>query len=343
MAISKDDFQLYFLLALIGVFAFLSYLIFRPYLFYILGGIILVYINYPLYQRISRLIRNESAGAIIAIIILLVATVIPTIFLVSTTATQAQALFTQAGEQLPEYFDTDTIEMQIMQITGQPVDIEGTIRDAAYDAADQLSGHLPNILQAALDVVIGLLLMGFTMYYLFKDGRSLLDAITDLTPLRETHKERLLIEADRMAEAILIGHLLTAAVQGIVAGIGLAIVGIPNVIFWTFMMILLGLIPIIGSFAVWGPAGLYLIFIQSDPVSGVLLLLYGMSVVGFTDNVVRAKFVERRTSIHPLTVLIGVIGGIPIFGLLGVVLGPLVLGFFVALLRVYANDFWETP
>lgn len=342
MAISKEDFQLYFLLVLIGTFALLSFLVFWPYLFYVIGGIILVYINYPLYRRIKQVVRNESIASTIAIIILLVLTVLPTIFLVTTTATQAQTLITQIGADIPTYIDTATLETQIEQLTGSPVSVNQMIRDAANDVADQFSTNIPNIIQTAFDITVGLLLMGFTMYYLFKDGDEVVDAVMDMTPLRDNHKVRLLTEVDHMAEAILIGHLLTATVQGIIAGIGLLAVGIPNVIFWTFIMILLGLVPLIGSFVVWGPTGLYLIFFESEPLAGIALLLYGATVVGFTDNVVRAKFVESRTNIHPLLVLIGVIGGIPVFGLLGVVLGPLVLGVFVALLRVYSTDMWTT-
>lgn len=340
MALSKDDFQLYFLIALIGTFAFLSFLVFWPYLFYIIGGVILVYINYPLYARIRNTVRNESIAATIAIIILLLVTVIPTMFLMWTTIIQAQALITQAGTQLPQYVDTAALEMQFEQLTGQDVNINQVAQDTATDIANTISNDLPGILQTISDVIVGLFLMGFTMYYLFKDGNHLLGSIVSLIPLRDKHTETLLSEADHMAEAILIGHLLTAAVQGIVAGIGLFIFGIPNVIFWTFIMMLLGLVPILGSFLVWGPAGIYLIFFQSNPAAGIALLLYGATIVGFTDNVVRAKFVESRANIHPLVVLIGAIGGIPVFGLVGVVLGPLILGFFIALLRVYTTDFW---
>ncbi len=343
MAISKDDFQLYFLLALIGTFAVLSFVVFLPYLLYIIGGIILVYISYPLYKRIQLTLHNKSVAAAICIVILLLATVIPMLFLVWTTVLQAQVLLTQVGTELPQFIDTTALEVQIQQITGQPVDIDEVIRSTAVDIANSLSTELPGLIQTAADVIIGIVLMGFTMYYLFKDGDHLIHSVTHLLPLRATHKETLLAEADRMAEAILVGHLLTAAIQGIIAGIGLLIVGIPNVIFWTFVMILLGLVPIIGSFVVWGPAGAYLIFVKADPLAGAALLLYGATVVSFTDNIVRAKFVESRANIHPLVVLIGVIGAIPVFGLLGVVLGPLILGFFIALLRVYSTDFWGTP
>lgn len=340
MAISQDDFQLYFLLVLIGTFALLSFAVFYPYLFYIIGGIILVYINYPLYGRIKRFLGNESLAAALSIVVLILLTVIPTFFLVSSTVAEGQQLIEQIGEELPEHINVAFVEAYVQQLTGQEIDLREMIEQLANDVGDFFSASLPGLIKTVADAVIGTMIMGFTMYYLFKDGRELVDSVMHVVPLEERYKHDLLREVDNMAEGILIGHLLTSTVQGIIAGIGLWITGIPNVIFWTFTMILLGLVPVIGNVLVWAPAGIYLI-ITGDTLAGIGLLLYGTIVVGMTDNIVRAKFVESRANIHPLLVLIGAIGGIPLFGLLGVVLGPLVLGVFVALLRFYTQDFWQ--
>ncbi|MFB6265815.1 MAG: AI-2E family transporter, partial [Candidatus Nanohaloarchaea archaeon] len=209
------------------------------------------------------------------------------------------------------------------------------------EAGNLFSARLPGIISTALDAMVGLFVTAFTMYYLFKDGDTMLESVKGMVPLEEDREDHLVEEIDRMSKAILYGHVLVSVVQGIIAGIGLWIFGIPDVIFWTFVMIVLGLIPLIGNFLVWGPAGLYLIFIRSEPLMGAGLLLYSTVILSFTDNIVRAKVVGERGNIHPLVVMVGVIGGIPMFGLLGVVLGPLVLGFFTSLLRVYREDFLQ--
>lgn len=333
------SFQGYFFLFILVFFGIISFLLIVPYLYYIIGGILLVYISYPLYEKINEITGLETLSSILVIILLIIVAVTPTIYLTQEVISQGNQVLESIGTGTVTIIDTDFIENIIHQITGEVIDIDPIIEDAFSQAGSIFSSELPAILVTVIDIAIGLFITAVTMYYLFKDGEDLFIYLKDVIPLKKDLIERLIKEIDRMSEAILLGHFLTAVIQGGIAGLGLFVVGISNVLFWTSIMIVLAIIPIVGSFLVWGPAGLYLIFIKSDPLSGVLLLIYGGLVVGLSDNFLRAYFVGHRSHIHPLVVIIGVIGGIPLFGVLGVILGPLLLGFFTTLLRVYREDF----
>ncbi|MFB6144567.1 MAG: AI-2E family transporter [Candidatus Nanohaloarchaea archaeon] len=120
--------------------------------------------------------------------------------------------------------------------------------------------------------------------------------------------------------AVVKGHVLMAFAQGILAGIGLYVFGIENVLFWTFMMILLGFIPMVGAAIVWLPAALYLFF-TGEPVAGGLLIAYGAIIVGGADNFLRPMLVDDDADIHSFFIILGLIGGLSLFGPVGIFIG----------------------
>jgi predicted PurR-regulated permease PerM len=126
-------------------------------------------------------------------------------------------------------------------------------------------------------------------------------------------------------------------IQGFVAGIGLLVVGIPNVVFWTTVMIVLALVPIIGSFLVWGPAAVYLIA-TGDPLAGGFLLVYGTIVVGLTDDYLRPIIAHQYTQLNPGIIVLGIVGGVSVLGFPGIFFGPIVIGSLRATLDVYRRE-----
>jgi predicted PurR-regulated permease PerM len=180
--------------------------------------------------------------------------------------------------------------------------------------------------------------MVFLMYYFLTDGGKLVSFIRDTAPLPEDIQQQLYEEVNMTTWAVIKGHVLVAVVQGLLAGLGLALTGVPNYIFWTSVMIILAFIPIIGTFMVWGPAAAYL-FLIDEPLMAVLLALYGLTVVALSDNFLRPFAVDRGTNLHPAVILIGVIGGVYLFGASGLFLGPIMLGIFKSVLLVFKNSY----
>ncbi|MDY6761729.1 MAG: AI-2E family transporter [Candidatus Nanohaloarchaea archaeon] len=339
MAVSDDDRQLYLVGGLIAAFAVLSYLLVAPFLYYLIGGIVLVYITYPLYRQVAARVGTETGAAVLTILVLLLVAVVPTIFTAQKAILQGQGALAAVGTSTTELVDTSSLEATILEMTGKDVNIEAAVQDAFIDAGRMISGELPGLLSTVFGLAVGLFVMVITMFYLFRQGPAIVDGVRAVIPLQEDREDHLVAELDRMSEAVLLGHLVTAVIQGVLAGIGLWLTGVPDVFFWTFVMVLLGIIPLVGNFLVWGPAAVYLAVLENSLVAGIALAVYGLLIVTVVDNLVRARVVGQRGRIHPLLVIVGVLGGLQMFGVLGVVLGPLVLGFFVSLLRVYRDDF----
>ncbi|MEM4781693.1 MAG: AI-2E family transporter, partial [Halalkalicoccus sp.] len=226
------------------------------------------------------------------------------------------------------------VEELIAQYTGQQVDIAGQAASYAENAAQIAAGSAAGGLSAATDVLVGLAIAVFVLFFLLKDGDSLIAWLRTIVPLPEDVQSELTERLRDITWAVLLGHVLVAFVQGAVAGIGLFVTGIPNAAFWTFMMIILALLPVIGAFIVWGPAAIYLVA-TGDPLFGVGLFVYGAIVVSVTDEFLRPVIVDRYASINPSVILVGVVGGLYLVGFMGLFVGPVIVGALKAVLEVF--------
>jgi len=137
-----------------------------------------------------------------------------------------------------------------------------------------------------------------------------------------------------------IGTGVTAAIQGAVLALTFAVVGLPNGLFWGVVTTAFAILPVVGSGLIWIPAGIAL-FMQGRQVTGVLLIVWGVLVAQLVDNLARPLIYRRFSAIHPLITLIGAIGGVSYFGLLGLLVGPLALSYFFELIRMYREEYLE--
>jgi len=162
------------------------------------------------------------------------------------------------------------------------------------------------------------------------------------------HERYIMNRLKATTHAVVFGQIIVAAIQGFLGGLGFLIVGLPNPILWGTLMGFMALIPMIGTAVIWVPAGIYMVlqglnsgqFIgwigpEHSVLAGVILLVYGVLIVSSIDNVLRPMIIGERAKLHPALVFLGVLGGLQIFGILGIILGPIVLGVFVTFVDIY--------
>lgn len=167
------SFQGYFFLVILVFFGIISFLLIVPYLYYIIGGILLVYISYPLYEKINEITGLETLSSILVIILLIIVAVTPTIYLTQEVISQGNQVLESIGTGTVTLIDADFIENIIYQITGEIINIDSIIEDAFSQAGSIFSSELPVILFTVIDIAVGLFITAVTMYYLFKDGEDL--------------------------------------------------------------------------------------------------------------------------------------------------------------------------
>lgn len=324
-----------FLLVVLAFLLWLSYLMVKPFLGYLVGAALIAFILRPFHRRLKEFISPKPSAFILVFLSIFLA-VFPFIFAANAVIEDARDL---GGDiDTSNFIDVSSIERQIADLTGREIDISRNLNAGIEQFSDRALGGFSEVLSFLTGLAIGLGLMIFLMYYLVLEGDKLVKWIKEAIPMDPEVEEELFDDIERTTWAVINGHVLVAFLQGILAGIGLFAVGIPNYIFWTFVMILLGFIPIVGTFIVWGPAAAYL-FVSGDTVSAVFLAIYGLVVVGITDDVVRAYAVDRKADIHPSVVLIGVLGGVYLFGAVGLFIGPIILGILRSVLLVLKNNY----
>ena len=193
-------------------------------------------------------------------------------------------------------------------------------------------------------ITLNFFVMLFVMYYSLKDHRLIIANVSRILPLRYPHKLHVLRKFRDVSFAVFYGHLFVALLQGIIAGLGYALLGVKSPFLWAALTALFALLPFIGTAFIWLPlaANFFLKWhIEGDAgfaVRGIILILYGILAVGSIDNFVRPKIISRHAEVHPVLVLLGVLGGLSLFGFVGLILGPVMLALLMILVKIYEEE-----
>jgi predicted PurR-regulated permease PerM len=221
--------------------------------------------------------------------------------------------------------------------TGYSVTNEQNVRMLLGQVGSRVSSWLPLLAGSILQFIIIIGLMLFTMYFLFMQEEVFLRNLRRYLPFRPDTMDKLQDALQNNVHANVLGQVLIAVVQGSLTGVLLWAFGVPDPAFWGAGAIFMAFIPVLGTPLVWGPAALYQ-FSQGATAQGVGILLVGFIVVMNVDNLLRIVLASRMGNIHPLVTLVGVTLGIEVFGVLGLVIGPLVLSYLGVLIKVFAQE-----
>lgn len=331
------DMQKGFLISITLGLLFIAGKLLQPFLGYLLGTVMIAFVLYPLQKRLSPKIGERvSAALLIALTVVII--IIPFALSVNAVIGDAQDLSTDFNET--QLLQTDNIEQKVYELTGQQVDINGRFQDLFNSFISNAVGNVSQVLNILTNLSIGITVSSFALFYFLKDGKKFKNWIQETTPLPQDIQDQLYSKTYKTSWAVVKGHVIVAIAQGTIAGLGLYLAGIESYAFWTFIMILLAFIPLVGAFLIWGPAGAYLIA-TGRPAPGIFLLIWGSVAVGLTDNFLRPLLVDREAELHPAVILIGVLGGLTVFGAAGIFMGPIALGVLKSVLEVFRNNYDE--
>lgn len=186
--------------------------------------------------------------------------------------------------------------------------------------------------------IFNLFIFLFTMYYFLVYGKEYLKTLLYYLPLKDSEEQMLLARFTRVTKATLKGTFLIGFIQGGIGAIGMWIVGIPNVLFWGLVMTILSIIPALGPAIIWIPAAVILV-LQGEVVNGIVLTAIGAIVIGNIDNLLRPRLVGKDAQMPDLMILFGTLGGLAMFGISGVITGPIIAALFITLWDIYGKAF----
>ncbi len=219
---------------------------------------------------------------------------------------------------------------------------ENELRDLRNQAFDHFQGGLvaagAATGAATLRGIVGLAIMIIASYFFFADGPAMLTSLMRLSPLDDHYETELLNEFIKISRAVVVATLLSALVQGVLAGIGFWVVGVDAVFLLAVLTALFALIPFVGAASVWVPVCLWLLFFEERTLAAILLAVYGTLIISTSDNVVKAMVLHGQSQLHPLLALLSVLGGVAALGPIGILVGPMVVVFLQTLLNILHRE-----
>ena len=222
-------------------------------------------------------------------------------------------------------------------LTGFKVTSPQNVRQIVQQGASYASRLLPSLAGGALDFIVIIGLMLFTLYFMYVQQDAFQKGLQKYLPFKRDTQKELGESLKNNVNANVLGQALVSLVQGVLTGATLWIFGVPDAPFWGVVAFFMAFIPLLGTPLVWGPAGLIKLS-QGDTGQGIGILVVGVIVIINIDNLLRIMLAKRMGDIHPLVTLAGIVLGVPIFGILGLVIGPLLLSYFIVLIQVFERE-----
>lgn len=353
-ALILEKLPAYFLFAIMFWVAWNLFIVVQPFLMILTFSCVIATITFPIYTWLeAKLKQRKGWASLLTCLLVMFVIVIPVVLFLLVLAGQAVDLYKMVSGFL------------------QNVDINALMKwekgNILFDLSGQYSGDIAYLVQQNTEALkngltesakfvstfaakqsaqiltdlgltmFNLLLMFFTLYFLYRDGRYILKRLMIISPIPEKHERALFKKFTDISKATLFGTFLTAVAQGVVAWIGFAIAGVPSSFFWATAVSIFSLVPTVGTSIIWLPISI--IMMLSGNIWGLFVFIWGMSLVSTVDNVLRVVFIGSTANLNPLLTFISVFGGILAFGLVGVVFGPMLLVLFFTLLHIYELEY----
>lgn len=327
--------------AVLVLIAYLVYQVFRPFLVPLGWAGVLVVVSYPWHERLERKWGATRAATFSTLAVTLIL-IVPALLLMSVFVSEgidAAGTIQQAFVEgrLPWIQRVwDWIRQRTTgEVAGAP-DLTSLAREAAERVASFLASKLGAILRNAVVFFFDLFVMIFALFYFFRDASTIVRGMRSLLPFEVEHREHLIHQARELIFASVTSSLIVAAVQGLLGGVIFAALGLGAPVFWGVVMAFFSLLPLVGAWVVWVPAAIWLM-VNDQMIRGLVLVGLGAGVVGTVDNFLRPALISGRARLNGLAVFISVLGGIGVFGMLGVILGPIVVATAASVLEVYTR------
>lgn len=327
-------FQLYFFIALLIAVVVLVAMIFKPFIAPIALAFMAAIVVRPVdvwFLKITKNKRTLAAFATTLFVLLII--FVPIAFLVQQVAMESIKFYNDVRVNglggFEKSFAYSVKQIQEFIPNFNP-DIEGAVRTIA----NTLGSNASNILSGTATFALGLFVALIALFYMLRDGYRFRKSIVELSPLSDKYDNDIIEKIERAVNSVMLGSLLVAVTQGIIATLGFLIFGVPHALLWGTLTAIVALLPGIGTGLTVIPAIFYLILSGSLP-SAIGLAIWGIIAVGLVDNIIMPIVVGKGFTMHPLFVLLSVIGGIGFFGPIGLFLGPLVIALLSALVEIY--------
>jgi len=341
-----------FAVVFFSAFLWLAYqllLFLAPFAFALVWAAVIAIALSPLHRVALKLARGRASIAAAAMTVCtLLVVIIPSLILLTILAEQAVELYRWASAQVLSGAFTDAWSRLaaplIDRILEQPllarIDIKGLAIKGFSDIASGLAGQIGTVLKNTVLLVFNMVIMLFTLFFLFRDGESYYAWLMGLLPFSREQQHTISRKALDTFRAVINGLFLVALLQGVMTAVGLALFGVPFPVFWGFLATGMALLPVGGAAIVWLPAALYL-YAADTTLHSLLLAAWGVVFVSLPDNFLKPMLIGKKTKLPTFLLSISILGGISVYGFLGILIGPIVVALLTVFVQIYREEYGD--
>jgi predicted PurR-regulated permease PerM len=318
------------LLVMTGIALVICYLLAAPFFPALTWALALAIVAYPVYDWVASRISKPDAAAIIAVFLVTLIVIAPIALVMQQVAGQLASQQDSGGwQEWKSKILKNPKLAPLVQRLEEHVNIEEELKSAGESIRNRLSGFARSVVSIAIQLAICL----FTLFYFFRDRTKILTALRSYLPLSAREFDDLSARISTMIHATIYGTVVVSCLQGVLGGLMFWILGLPAPLLWAVAMTIFAIVPVLGAFVVWAPAAGYLMA-EGEVWKGIVLAIWGSTVISLADNFLYPVLVGKELRLHTLLVFLAILGGISVFGMSGIVLGPVALALTLGLLDV---------
>jgi len=303
-----------------------------PYATGLIGIPVLYAVFTPVHEWLSLRVRPKLAATLVVTLALFLI-VVPGVSFAGLIVSQAQEI---AGGVI-----RNPLLGRLRELKLGGIELGPRLADLGAQVVGWIGSSAFGLVGTATRLALNLTISLFGLFYLLLQPGETWEAVRPYIPFSAKNTEKLRQRFRDVTTSTIIGTGVTAGIQGLLVGLAFWLTGLPNAVFWGVVTMVFAILPVVGSALVWGPGGLALI-LGHHALAGVLLILGGAVIVGNVDYVIRPMVFRRWADIHPLVTLVGALAGVPYFGILGLLIGPLALSYFFELVKMYREEYLNT-
>jgi predicted PurR-regulated permease PerM len=324
----------------------LCFLVFRPYVMPGLFAAVIAIVFSPLHRYLRRFLKNPTGSALVSTLITLLLTVIPLAFLLLAISNELTGLYhsltaksSEAGGVVPYVLGwSQKLGTWANQRFSLPaIDLRQVLLRRMEIISSSLLSFTGGLVSNVFSLVVNGLITLIVLFFLFRDGERLVSTFIQALPMDPDRSAELQTRITSTVSANFYGSFVVGALQGTLTGLSFWALGIDSPVLWGVVTAVASLVPFFGSATVWVPAAIILV-LTGHWVKGVILLGLGFAVIGTVDNIVRPLIIRKAVRLHPILVLFSILGGLQLFGALGLFLGPVIVSVTAALLEMTRQD-----
>jgi len=323
-------------IAFVLILLILAFLVLRPILLSIVFGFILAFIFSPVYKVVYKITKMPNFSATLITIILLIIIILPIWFFTPMIIDQAFKIYLSA-QQADYVTPIKAVFPSLFASEQFALEMGGVLQSFVTKATNSLLNYFSELILNSPAILLQALVVLFVFFFALRDRTKIVDYAKSLLPFSKELENKIFQSSREITKSVLYGQIIIGVIQGIIMAIGFFIFGVPNALLFSVLVLIAGVLPIIGPMLIWLPVLFYLL-ISGETFAAIGVLVFGI-ISSNSENLLRPLFISKMTRIPSAIILVGMIGGLFLFGILGLILGPLILAYLLIILEALRGTY----